>query len=71
MPDNQHFSSRSKFTSRLVDSGASIAVPRISHSGKSAAFKPMYILASCIYGYVEFDAIMPQVAKFGAGAIDI
>lgn len=35
------------------------------------AFSLRYLLGSCLYGYAEMAAILPEVAKTGASAIDI
>lgn len=38
---------------------------------KGNAFKPRYIVGSCMYGYTKLAEILPEVAKTGAAAIDI
>ena len=35
------------------------------------SWKPNYILGSCLYGYQDLAAILPEVTKTGAAAIDI
>lgn len=37
----------------------------------TSGFKLNYIVGSCMYGYTKLDAILPEVAKTGAKAIDI
>jgi sugar phosphate isomerase/epimerase len=36
-----------------------------------SAFSLQYMLGSCLYGYTDVAAIVPEVAKIGASAIDI
>lgn len=47
----------------------SLAAPTLFAA--NPAFKPRYILGSCMYGYSSIGEILPEVAKTGATAIDI
>jgi len=42
-----------------------------SDTSAHEAFKPRYILGSCMYGYTDVAEILPEVQQVGASAIDI
>lgn len=50
----------------LLSAGAGRAL-----AADKPAFAPKYILGSCMYGTLELAAILPEVAKTGAVALDI
>ena len=42
-----------------------------AESSTSEAFRLKYLLASCLYGYTDVREILPQVARTGAGHLDL
>ena len=53
-----------------------LAAPTLLPTGTVQAeakpeFQLNYMLASCMYGYMKLDEIMPEVSKIGANAIDL
>ncbi|MEC9093455.1 MAG: sugar phosphate isomerase/epimerase, partial [Planctomycetota bacterium] len=50
----------------LLQTQQSVAVPQ-----PASNYRPKYILGSCMYGYTQLDALLPEVKKTGATAIDI
>lgn len=59
---------RRGFQVLAATSFAGLAAPA---SAQSPAFRLNYSLASCLYGYADLAAIMPEVAKTGATSIDV
>ena len=62
---------RRRFAARVGGLGVSTLLPRALFAAPATAFKPRYILASCMYGYTDVEAILPEVRKVGATAIDL
>lgn len=60
---------RRDFLSASLVTAASLAAPNLALA--APAFKPKYILGSCMYGYTDLEEIVPEVAKAGATALDI
>jgi len=50
--------------------GATVA-PLAASAVTSEGFRLRYVLASCMYGYIDLETILPEVKKTGADAIDI
>jgi len=50
--------------------GATVA-PLAASAATSGGFRLRYVLASCMYGYIDLETILPEVKKTGARAIDI
>ncbi|QDT12200.1 sugar phosphate isomerase/epimerase family protein [Planctomycetes bacterium K23_9] len=50
---------------------APLASKSLAQAASESNFKPRYLLGSCLYGYLPIAAILPEVAKTGAKAIDI
>ena len=50
--------------------GAQTAAKRTPESSR-AGFSLKYLVASCMYGYMDLSTILPEVEKIGATAIDI
>jgi sugar phosphate isomerase/epimerase len=46
------------------------AVPALAQA-QSEAFAIRYVLSSAMYGYLPLDEVLPEVAKTGAGSVDI
>ncbi|MFP6666342.1 MAG: sugar phosphate isomerase/epimerase [Pirellulales bacterium] len=63
--------SRREFTSLIASAGSALAFPSVVQADDAPKFKPRYILASCMYGYLKLAEIVPEVREIGATAIDI
>lgn len=59
---------RRQFLNSVV--GVTVA-PLAASAATSGGFRLRYVLASCMYGYIDLGTILPEVKKTGADAIDI
>ena len=55
----------------LAAGGLASACPRQAFASGKPGFSLKLILGSCMYGYMDLAAILPEVAKTGAAALDI
>ena len=63
---------RREFIASVAGTVVATALPRTGKAEEaSAGFALRYILASAMYGYSSLEAILPEVKKTGASAIDI
>ncbi len=62
---------RRHFSSSIAVGAAALASSKLASADQPTDFQLRYMLASCMYGYTDLAAILPEVAKVGATAIDI
>jgi sugar phosphate isomerase/epimerase len=62
---------RREFSIRLAAAAGVSLLPNAALSSQATRFEPKYILGSCLYGYTDLAAILPQAQRVGAVAIDI
>lgn len=66
-----HEFTRRDFTAGALGAAVIAATTTPLKAADKKAFRPKYILGSCMYGYTDVASILPEVSKIDAKAIDI
>lgn len=62
---------RREFQATTLAAATAATFGAISAADEKTAWRPRYMLPSCMYGYAKLAEILPEVAKIGASAIDL